>query len=49
MTQWVKEMTAVAQVTGEVPVRSLAQDGGLKHPVLPQMWLRSQLQLRFNP
>ena len=41
--QWVKNPTAVAQVTEEVQVRSLAQHSGLKHPVWPQLRHRSQV------
>ena len=43
MAQWVKNPTAVAQVTAEAWVRSLAQCSELKDPVLPQ------LQLGFFP
>ena len=42
--QWVKNLTAEAQVTVEAWIhRPLAQHSGLKNPVL------SQLQIRFNP
>ena len=41
--QWVKNSTAVAGVTAEVWVRSLAQSSGLKDLVV------LQLQLRFSP
>ena len=49
MMQWVKNPTAVAQVTAgmqvtaEMRVRTLAQRSRLKDPTLPQLWLR------FNP
>ena len=43
MAQWVKNLTAVAQVTTEVQVQSLAQCSEWKNLVLPH------LQLRFNP
>ena len=49
MAQWVKNMIAVAQVAVEVRVRYPAQYTGLKDLVLPQLWCRSQLQLRFKP
>ena len=38
MAQWVKNPTAAAQVTVKVQVQFLAQHGGLKDPVLPQLW-----------
>ena len=37
--QWVKNLTAVAQITVEGQVQSLAQHSGLKDPVLLQLWL----------
>ena len=43
MAQWVKNLTAVAQVAVEAQVLSPAQHGGLKDPVLPQP------QLKFSP
>ena len=49
MVQWVKNQTAAAWVSAEVQVQSLTWDSELKDPVLPQLWQRSQLQLRFNP
>ena len=49
VAQWVKNLTAVALVAGEAQVWSSAWLSGLKDPALPQLWLRSQLQLRFNP
>ena len=49
VVQWVRNLTAVAQVAGEAQVQSLAWCSGLKHPVLLQPWHRSQLQFGFNP
>ena len=49
MAQWVKNLTALVQVTEEVQVQSPAWNSGLKDPVLLQLWHRLQLQLRFNP
>ena len=49
LAQWVKNPTAVARVTVEARVRSLAQHIGLKDPVLKQLQCKSKLQLRFNP
>ena len=49
VVQWAKNLTAVARVTVEVQVQSLAQCSGFKDSVLPQLWCKSQLQLRFNP
>ena len=43
VVQWVKNLTAAAQVTAEVRVRPLAQCNGLKELA----W--QQLRLRFNP
>ena len=43
MSQWVKNLTAAAQVTAEAKVRSLARCSGLKDLTL------LQLQLGFNP
>ena len=48
MAQWVKNLTAVAQVPAEVRVPSLAQRSRLKDPVLLQLWCRSQLWLGFS-
>ena len=48
MAQWVKP-TSVAQVATEAQDQSPAQRSGLKDLALPQLWCRSQLQLRFNP
>ena len=45
--QWVKNLTAAAQVAAEVWVLSSAQHSGLKDPALLQR--RSQLHHRFNP
>ena len=49
VAQRVKNLTASTQVTAEVQDVFLAQHSGLKFPVLPQLWHRLQLQLRFNP
>ena len=49
MVQWVKNLTAVAQVALEAQVQSPAQHGELKDLALPQLWHRLQLRLRFNP
>lgn len=49
MAQGVKDLTAVAQVTAEEGVQSLAWPSGLKDPVLPKLWCRSQLWLEFSP
>ena len=43
MAQWVKNLTAGAQVTAGAGVRSLARHRGLKDLVLLQLWLA------FNP
>ena len=40
MEQWAKNLTAVAWVTAEVQVLSLAQNSGLKVPSMLQLWLR---------
>ena len=47
MEQWVKNLTAAAQVTAEVWVLSSAQHSGLKDPALLQR--RSQLHHGFSP
>ena len=49
VVQWVKNTTAVAQVTVWSQVQSLTQRNRLKDPTLLQLWQRSQLQLRFSP
>ena len=49
MAKWVKNLTAVTLVATEVRVWLQVQHSGLKDPVLPQLWCRSQLQLRSNP
>ena len=49
MVQWVKNPTAVAWVTVEAQVRPPALCSGLKDPTLPQLQLKPQLGLRFNP
>ena len=48
MAQWVKKLTAVAQVDVDAWVRSLAWSNGLKDLVLPQLWHKSQLWLTFS-
>ena len=48
MAQWVKNLTAEAQVTAESWVQSPAQHSGLKYPALLQLQCRSQLWLRFS-
>ena len=48
MAQWVKNLTAAAQVTAEAQVQLPAQCRGLKDPALLQLCRRTQLQLRFN-
>ena len=47
MAQWLKNLTAAAQVPAEV--QGPAQCSGLKDPVWPQLQYRSQLQLGFSP
>ena len=37
MVQWVKNLTAVAQISAEVQVASSAQHGGLIEPALLQL------------
>ena len=49
VAQWVKNLTAAAQVTVEVRVQSPAQHSELKDLVLLQQWCRMQLWLRFIP
>ena len=49
MVQWVMNPTAVAWVTAEVRVRSLAWHSGLKDLALSQLQCRLKLWLRFNP
>ena len=49
VVQWVKNLTAAAQVAMEGWVQSLAQRSGLKDSLLPQLQRRLHLQLRFNP
>ena len=49
MAQWVKNLIAVAWVTVEVQVQSLAWWSGLKDPVLLQLWYNLKLWLGFNP
>ena len=47
--EWVKNPTTVAQIVAQARVWSLALCGGLKDPVLPQLWHRLQLQIGFDP
>ena len=49
MAQWVKNVTAVAEVAVEARVRLLAWHRGLKHTALLQQWCRLQLWLGFIP
>lgn len=48
MAQWVKNLTAVAQVTVEAWIPSLAWHNGLKDPALPQRQCSSKPHLGFN-
>ena len=45
MVQWVKNLSAVTEVTEEAGVQSLAQISGLKDPMLLQLLQRLQLLL----
>ena len=49
VAQWVKNLTAAAQVAAEAQVQSPAQGSVLKDPALPQLRCRLQLQLGFSP
>ena len=49
MAQWVKDLTAAAQVAAEVWVQFPAWHSGLKGPALPQLWHSLQLKLGLNP
>ena len=49
MVQWVKNLTTVVPVAAGVRVQSLGWCSGLKDLVLPQLWFRLQLRLRFDP
>ena len=49
MMQWVKNLTAVAQVALEALEQSLAWHSGFKYPALLQLWCKSELWLRFSP
>ena len=49
VAQGVKDQTAVAWVTVEAWVHSPKGHCGLKDVVLPQLWYRWQLRLRFKP
>ena len=46
---WVKNPTAAAWIDAEVKVQSPAWHSALKDLVLPQLWHRSWLWLRFGP
>ena len=48
MAQWVKNPTAATEGAAKTQVQSLDQWSGLKDPVLPQLWCRSQLWLGFS-
>ena len=48
MAQWVKNLTAAAQVPAEVQVPSPTPHNGLEDPGSPQLWHRLQLWLGFN-
>ena len=48
MVQWVKNSTAMVQVTEEARVQSLARCSGLKDPALPELQPMLQLWFRFN-
>ena len=48
MAQWIKNPTAAARVAAVARVPSLAQQSGLKDPVLPLLQHRSQLWIGFN-
>ena len=45
VVQWVNEPTCLCGIAGSIP--RPAQ--WVKDPVLPQLWQRSQMQLRFDP
>ena len=49
VVQWVKNPTVAARVAAEARAQFPALHSGLKDPVLPQLWCRSQLRLGFNP
>ena len=49
MAQWIKNLTAVAQVTEEAQVQSLAWCSRLKDLALSQLLRRFKLKLRFTP
>ena len=48
MAQWIRNLTAAAQVTEELWVQSPAQHRALEDPVLLQLWYGLQLCLGFN-
>ena len=49
LVQWVKNSAVEVQVLADVGVRSPTQHSGLKDPVLPQLWQKSQLRIGFSP
>ena len=49
MAQWIRNPTAVAQVSSGARVQSPAQSSGLKDLVLARLQQRSRLRLGFNP
>ena len=49
VAQWVKKPTSAAQDTVEAWVPSPALCSGLEDSLLPQLWHRWQLRLRFSP
>ena len=49
MVQWVNNLTALAWVTVEVQVQTLAWYNGLEDHVLPHLWHNLELWVRFNP
>ena len=49
MAQWVKNLTAAAQVAAKACIQSLAWSSRLKDPALLQLEHRSQLWLKFSP
>ena len=49
VAQWIKSLTAAAQVSAEVWVQASAECSGLKDPALLQLPHRLQLQLRSAP
>ena len=47
--QWVRHPTAVAPGNVETQILSLGQCSVFKYLALPQLWYRSQRQLKFSP